>query len=145
MGHRARDAGAAEPRLLVAQIDGFAAARRGAGRSYRTAAGAAGKRHLRLDGGAATGIPHAPTVHFDDLGAAHARTSLAHAARIASNRSRGRMIKERATARTRSLSCSSVTYSIVDLPSIRARKRAGSKWAIRASISARGSQATPSR
>jgi hypothetical protein len=71
MGHRAHDVGTAEPRPLVAQIDGFAAAGGDAGRSYRTAAGAAGKRHLGLDGGPATGIPHAPAVHFDDLAAAH--------------------------------------------------------------------------
>ena len=57
----------------------------------------------------------------------------------------GSAIKGRAISRTRFLSWSEVTYSIGDLPSIRASNNAGNRAAIRASISAHRSHVTPSR
>src|SRR5262249_45370202 len=124
MAHSAHDPGTAETPIAVAQIDGFATACGGACGSNRAPARTANKCYFGLNRRPAAGIPDAATADLDDSGTTHlAITSLAHARRMSPKLSVGRRIKGRAISRTRFLSRSVVTYSIVDLPSILARNR----------------------
>ena len=140
---RASDVEPAEARAAVALLDCLAAAARRAGRDDRAPDRPVAQGDFRFHRRTAARIPDAPPDERLDDGIAHGvrLQAAATSARVCG----GAAISGVAQRRTASRSLSPVRYSTGDLPSTRARNRAGRRAAARASRPRGSSQSTPSR